>query len=167
VDNKAFDLVVMYLGGNDWFSVGKKQSLEDSFIKGYVEFLRSVRAMRPNTPLLVLRADQYSGSSMGSAAEQAKYASDMERLLTRACVEAGGESNLIYLSLVDLHGAISLKDDSDWATMMHWSAASHRKWASGVVPLVEGVTGWKALGSVSRRNAGCVEFGIRKQIGNF
>lgn len=135
-------LVVLYIGGNDWWTL--EQRGDAAFVEGYVEFLSRLRQLRADTPLLVLAADEVSGSCLVTPERQQLYSRDMKRVLGGAVEKAGGEAAGIYLREVIPASPIDLALDADWGLMEHWSVPAHRKWARGVTPLIEEIMGWKA-----------------------
>ena len=92
------DLVVLYIGGNDWWSLDKKG--DAAFINGYACFLRMLRERRPGVPVIVLLCDEFSGSCMGSAQEMRKFHADMARCLGAAVAQCGAEEAQFYLRRV-------------------------------------------------------------------
>ena len=74
------DAVVIYLGGNDFYTMGQNppvgllsslQRTEAKFIEGFASLLRAIRAARPSPiPILLLECDAASGSCLESAAAQ-------------------------------------------------------------------------------------------------
>jgi len=135
------DLVVLYIGGNDWWTLEQKE--DDRLVEGYVAFLALLRQLRPRQPILVLTADESSGSCLVTPERQQLFSRDMKRVLGRAVDRAGGENERIHLREVVPQPAIDVTLDSDWALMEHWSVAAHEKWAQGVIRLIEEISGWE------------------------
>lgn len=136
------DLVVLYIGGNDWWTLEQKG--DDAFVEGYIEFLILLRYLRPGQPIIVLTPNETSGSCLVTLERQRLFSEDMKRVLERAVDGAGGESKRIHLRKVVPQPSIDVTLDEDWGLMEHWSAAAHQKWAQGVIPLIEEVAGWNA-----------------------
>ena len=40
---------------------------------------------------------------------------------------------------------MDFEDDSDWGSLMHWSAKAHAKTAAGAIPLIEEKMGWQPV----------------------
>jgi len=129
------DLIVLYIGSNDWWTVEERG--DKAFVDGYVKFLASLRELRPGQPILVLAANENSGSCLMTLDRQRLFSDDMKRLLGRAVEGAGGETESIHLREVHPSPSIDLSLDEDWGLMEHWSVAAHEKWARGVIPLIE------------------------------
>ena len=138
------DLVCIYLGGNDWFTLDGSQHKHSPFVTGFAAFLSSIRELRPLTPILVLTADGRSGTCLGSVEDQRRYSQTLKKLLTAAASDQEG----IHVGHVDCAGAISVDDPSDWGLMGHWSVAGHQKWARGVIPIISALTGWEPIEAV-------------------
>jgi hypothetical protein len=134
------DLVILYIGGNDWWTLEKEGNT--AFIEGYTRFLLQIRSQRPTQPLLILTADAFSGSCLVTPARLQKFSEDMAKVLSIAAANAGGVSSGIYLREVNPEPAIDVNRDDDWGLMEHWSVPAHIKWARGVVPLIHEITGW-------------------------
>lgn len=137
------DLVVLYIGGNDWWTL--EQRGDDAFVEGYTKFLIQLRRLRPEPPIIVLAANGTSGSCLATPERQRLFSDDMKRMLGQAVDRAGGKAERIHLREVVPSPAIDLSLDDDWGVMEHWSVPAHRKWAEGVVPLIEKIMGWKRL----------------------
>ena len=133
------DLVVIYLGGCDWFTLDGSPETHDGFVSGFEAFLKAIRLQREQVPILVLTADERSGSCLEGLEEQKRYSQLTGDLLARAGREQAG----VHVLQVDCGSEISVGDTNDWGLMGHWSVASHRKWARGVISLVAATTGWK------------------------
>lgn len=136
------DLVVLYIGGNDWWTLEQKG--DDAFVEGYVGFLTLLRQLRAGQPIIVLTANETSGSCLVTPERQRLFSEDMRRVLGRAVDGAGGEAERIHLREVIPLPAIDVALDDDWGLMEHWSVAGHQKWAQGVIPLIEEIMGWEA-----------------------
>jgi len=145
IDNPVLprvDLVVLYIGGNDWWTL--EQRGDDAFVEGYVRFLAMLRGLRAGQPIIVLTANESSGSCLVTPERQRRFSADMKRVLGRAVDVAGGEAQGIHLREVVPSPAIDVTLDDDWGLMEHWSATAHRKWAQGIIPLIEEVMGWRS-----------------------
>lgn len=136
------NLVVLYIGSNDWWTLEQKG--DDTFVEGYEGFLTLLRQLRPEQPIIVLTANETSGTCLVTLERQRLFSEDMKRLLGRAVDGAGGEAERIHLSEVIPLPAIDVTLDDDWGLMEHWSVAGHQKWAQGVIPLIGEIMGWGA-----------------------
>ena len=142
------DIVVIYLGGNDWYNFNdqkkKNQSiLEAEFVEGFTKFLNRVQDIRSNIPILVLHCDKNSGSCCSTIENQEKYSKDMLRTLSQACASVS-ENKHIYFETVDCsQNKIQLKDKLDWGSMEHWSVKGHQKFSDGCIPLIEKIMSWE------------------------
>ena len=136
----APDAVVVYLGGNDYWTMGPTPPFgraqpgrtEGHFVDGLAVFLRVLRAARSAPiPIVVLAADEQSGSFLPTRSEQAAFSRTMQRLLAAAIERAALDE---HVHLIPLGGepAISVDDDADWGLMAHWSVQGHAKVARGV-----------------------------------
>ena len=112
-DLPEVDLVCIYLGGNDWFTLDGSQHKHSPFVTGFAAFLSSIRELRPLTPILVLTADERSGTCLGSVEDQKRYSQTLKKLLTTAASDQEGVS----VGHVDCAGTISVDDPSDWGLM--------------------------------------------------
>ena len=141
------DCVVVYLGGNDYWTFASKKEKEVLFVEGFVRFLLRVRELRgEDVPIVVLLCDERSGSCLGTAADQQKYSETMERTLRNAVDGAGGG---IHVKCVDCSkDPIVLGAKGAWGSNAHWSAASHVLWSKGVAVVLAEVMGWAAGGEV-------------------
>lgn len=145
------DAVVIYLGGNDFYTMGQNppvgllsslQRTEAKFIEGFASLLRAIRAARPSPiPILLLECDAASGSCLESAAAQAHFSKVMGRLL-RAVVECVADP---YMFVVPLCGQppISHADDTDFGVIGHWSLQGHAKVATALAKEIGQMLGWK------------------------
>ncbi|CAE8713637.1 unnamed protein product [Polarella glacialis] len=141
------DVVVIYLGGNDWYTLVAKRRAratggggggagEDSELAAACHrLLAQLRQLRPEADLLVLfpSADS-AGSCLGSLAEQELFAEDMEKCWSQAASLA--QDGQVFLERVCPCPKIELTCREDWGQMAHWSAQGHQKWAQAVAPLV-------------------------------
>ena len=118
---RSVDAVLIYLGGNDWWTLSKKRGNEElwsDWVQNYAIFLNHIRALRgPDVPIIVLACDATSGSCLSSREEQRMYSEDMQRLLGRAVSEAsaGGDESVskIFLRTVQTSGEIEHERPSD------------------------------------------------------
>jgi hypothetical protein len=134
------DIVVLYIGGNDWWTLADKG--DQPFIEGFAAFLREIRIHRRTQPILVLTANESSGSCLVTPVAQKRFSDDMRRVYHEAVSQAGGAPAGIHLREVVPSPAIDVTNDADWGLMEHWSALANRKWAKGVTPHVTELTGW-------------------------
>jgi hypothetical protein len=131
------DLLVMYIGGNDWWSLAERG--DDDFVDGYLDFLTQVRSLRPTQPILILLADAESGSCLVTRDRQRLFSDDMKRVLGEVVRRTTHDQ--IYLREVIPDPAIDVDDDADWGLMEHWSVQGNQKWAQGVLPHLQEVMG--------------------------
>lgn len=131
------DLVVLYIGGNDWWSI---KGREAAFSQGYSEFLQQIRALRGEIPMLIACADSASGSCLETRQRQQQFSDEMLLLIENAVTLAGVPN--VYQRTITPSPGIDVDDDNDWGVMEHWSASAHAKWASSVIDHVADITGW-------------------------
>ncbi|MEM7366378.1 MAG: GDSL-type esterase/lipase family protein [Pseudomonadota bacterium] len=131
------DLIVMYIGGNDWWSITGK---ETEFSEGYANFLCDIRAHRPNVPILIVCANGTSGSCLETQPRQQQFSDEMITLIGKA-VEFADLLNVHQRVVVPSPG-IDVDNDRDWGVMEHWSAEAHVKWAASVIEHVADITQW-------------------------
>jgi len=136
----SVDIVILYIGGNDWWTLADKG--DQPFIGGYTAFLNEIRAHRRTQPIMVLAANESSGSCLVTQSAQKRFSDDMRRVYQQAVAKAGGAAAGIHLREVVPSPAIDVANDADWGLMEHWSVLAMRKWASGVIPHVTELTGW-------------------------
>jgi len=133
------DAVVVYLGGNDWWSLHKKS--DEALIEAFQAFLARVRTARPQAWICVLLPSASCvGACIGSLEEQASFAADMTRCWTAASSRLSDP--LLCLELVSPQPPCSLNVAEDWGQMGHWSVQGNAKWASAVAPLLAARLGW-------------------------
>jgi hypothetical protein len=139
------DLCVMYIAGNDYFTFASRPELDARVSAALTVLIGRARRRHPGAPVLVLHADPRSASSLGSKDALRRFSERTGTVLRKACEDAGGAAAGVSLRTVQPRGAIDLDDEGDWGAMLHWSARAHLKWAAGVLPLVEELTGWTRL----------------------
>jgi hypothetical protein len=139
------DLVVMYITGNDYMTFGGRPELDERVSAALTELIGRARRRHPGAPVLVLHADPHSASSLGNKDALRRFSERTGTVLSKACDDAGGTAARVSLRTVQPRTAIDLDDARDWGTMLHWSSRAHLKWAAGVLPLVEELTGWRRL----------------------
>ncbi|CAJ1330134.1 unnamed protein product [Effrenium voratum] len=142
VDEWQPDAVVIYLGGNDWWSLADKG--HDALTEGFHRFLERVRERRAEAAICVLLASPDSiCACIGSQEDQAAFAADMSQCW-RSAAEKLGDSR-VFLDVVAPNPPCSLSEPADWGQMGHWSVQGNKKWAAAVVPILEARLGWKAI----------------------
>ena len=148
------DLVIMYIGGNDWWSL--KKHGDEAFIDGFVELVKLVKQLRPGVPILVLLANDTSGSCCKDKADQKRFSDDMTRLLTPAVdrFQNAGDHGAVHLRLVVPAPPIEFADSADWGLMGHWSEQGASKWARGVIPHVAEIMEWTGGGGPAAAQGG-------------
>ncbi|MAV24722.1 MAG: hypothetical protein CMQ05_01205 [Gammaproteobacteria bacterium] len=131
------DLIVMYIGGNDWWSIDGREA---DFSRGYAEFLAYIRSIRGDVPILIACANGSSGSCLQTQPRQQQFSEQMIDLISDAVALA--EVSNVHQRVVVPSPGIDVDDDSDWGVMEHWSANAHIKWAGSVIDHVADITGW-------------------------
>lgn len=133
------DAVVVYIGGNDWYSLSEGR--HEELGRAFGALLGQLRALRPSAAVLVLLAAPSSFCScISTLEEQAWFAADMDRCWRRAAELAGHPG--VSMHQVEPRPAIDVADRADWGQAAHWSARGHEKWAGAVAPLVSARLGW-------------------------
>ena len=138
------DAILIYCGGNDYWTMGEKplggkpnlkQRSEGHFVEGFTSWLLALRKARPTCPIYVLSCDEVSGSCLPSTKAQEEFTKVMDPLLKQAVANAGDEN----MHVIPLGGSppVSHADDSDWGRIGHWSVQGHAKIAAGIAPLIE------------------------------
>lgn len=126
------DAVLVYLGGNDWYSL---EGRHDELALGFREFLVQLRRLRPDSVIFVLLAPgNHVCACISSLAEQVLFSDDMSRCW-RAAVD-GLHDPKLFVEVVNPSPAADLNDPSDWGQCGHWSTNGNAKWASGVIPIL-------------------------------
>lgn len=146
------DLIVVYLGGNDWFTLNAyayAQTSLDAFVSGFAQLIKQIRNANPaksgNLPKILIMAPGSKTASAASSVEEMNLVSNtLVPLLTKAVELANKDAKEVYFGIASASPPIELSNSSDWGSELHWSALGHKKFANGVVPLVEKVTGWKS-----------------------
>lgn len=137
-------VVAIYIGGNDWYSL--KEETHDKLSSACAKLLRQIRALRPESLILVLLASKESFCScISTLEEQAKWAEDMQQCWRRAVLEVCDEG--VRLETVHPSPIIDVREAADWGQMGHWSPQGHAKWASAVAPLIARQAGWASSDS--------------------
>jgi lysophospholipase L1-like esterase len=148
------DLIVTYLGGNDWFNLYSSnfaQKTLDEFTASYAQFLGQIRNANIKlkngklAPILVMAPGSNTASTAQTAEEMNIVSSTLIPLIKKAVEQAGGNSKEIYFGVAEASPPIEIKNEADWGSDLHWSVKGHEKFANGVTPLVEKVTGWKSI----------------------
>ncbi|CAL1165136.1 unnamed protein product [Cladocopium goreaui] len=137
------DAVVLYLGGNDWWSLSHKG--EEPLIAGFRRFLRHLREHRgPDVAICILLASPESVCAcIGSLEDQRAFAADMSRCWRAAAEQL--EDPKVYWDVVDPKPPCSLSDPADWGQMGHWSVQGNSKWANAVIPILESRLDWSRI----------------------
>ena len=131
------DLIIMYIGGNDWWSITDQ---ETAFSQGYANFLHHIRRLRGDVPILIACANGTSGSCLETEPRQRQFSEQMIKLISDA-VDLAGLPN-VHQRVIFPTPDISVDEDLDWGIMEHWSAKAHIKWAASVIKHVADVTQW-------------------------
>ena len=135
------DLVVVYLGANDWDKEWKRSEAE--FVAGLTALLCDIRGRHATAPVLVLGPGAAAAPYCGSVAEQGRFAADLARCVARAVAAAGDAGAQMRAAVVEPEPPIDHKAKGDWGTMGGWSAQAHGKWARGVVAVIQRLMHWE------------------------
>jgi len=132
-------MVVLYIGGNDWWSLCG--SNESQLVQGFVGLLTEIRALRPDTVILILLASADSFCAcIDSLEEQARFSADMHRCWMAAVQEFHDEG--VRVEMVRPSPMIDLHDPTDWGQCAHWSVQGQAKWARAAAPLIAKHAPW-------------------------
>ena len=147
----APDAVVLYSGGNDWYSLiadSLPQCNATALTDGFRRFLVRLRALRPTATIIVLLPSATSvGACIGSVEQQARFAADMATCWRDAAASLADPR--LFLERVEPRTPCVLSDRADWGQMGHWSVQGNAKWADAVVPLVATRLGWEVAASAT------------------
>eukprot|EP00658_Telonema_sp_P-2_P039943 TRINITY_DN2855_c0_g1_i1.p1 TRINITY_DN2855_c0_g1~~TRINITY_DN2855_c0_g1_i1.p1 ORF type:complete len:411 (-),score=70.23 TRINITY_DN2855_c0_g1_i1:326-1558(-) len=139
------DLVVVALGGNDCITLCNPGERDDqAFIRCFVNLLTIIRMHRRTQPILVLTPSPSTSSACADRDEQLQTSTDLNRLIDSAVGLYRGTQNdqLISVHMVVPRYDMDFDNPSDWGTMGHWSVQGHAKFATGVIPEIQRLTGW-------------------------
>mmetsp|Transcript_27656 Transcript_27656/g.69991 ORF Transcript_27656/g.69991 Transcript_27656/m.69991 type:complete len:570 (-) Transcript_27656:484-2193(-) len=127
------DVVAIYLGGNDWYSLDPASNGE--LTEAFCQLLTQVRALRPESKIVVLLASEDSFCAcIGSAEEQKSFSEDMARCWKGAVAQINDPK--IVTECVAPSPKIEGAQYEDWGQMAHWSVQGHRKWAKAAAPVI-------------------------------
>jgi len=134
------DLVVIYLGGNDFEGKLKNDpSKGPEFVAAYASLLKTIRRYRPDTPILCFACSEACGSALETKAAQKAMSQCCHDLVPQA-ITAAGSQNIMFASNP---ASIDLDDDSLWGSLLHWSVKGHVLFARAAIDIIAKHMSWE------------------------
>lgn len=139
---ESVDLVVVYLGGNDWTGVlSKDESKEAQFVNGYAQLLEIVATRRPNTPVICIGPGETKAASLKTQEEKKRESDLMNQLIREAVKQVGSKDIFFEKNYV----SFDWDDNSQWGNLDHWSVKGHARFAHEAISIISKHTKWNPI----------------------